>query len=270
MEILALTGHILLIVLFVVIAIVACALFVPSFYRVKVVKAEEESVLVNGYLHFILALVTVKLAYTKDGFGWHVYVLGIPVSDLILRAREKRRQREINKVSAQFERPVRARKQPTIKPAKKTFTTDADREQPDFQEEKPTLFQRIALTIRGIYDKIIALRHGLEVFKLAWPYLFRLLKHLRPRKIQGEMEFGFEDPSSTGRLLGLISVVYPVIPAKLEIIPDFQEKRFGCDISARGHFIILYVIINIVKLMKIPEVKALLAGLNGRRRKNNG
>lgn len=63
---------------------------------------------------------------------------------------------------------------------------------------------------------------------------FHLLKKLKPKKIQGEITFGFEDPSLTGRLLAWISMIYPWIGEHTDITPDFEHRTLSGDLSIRG------------------------------------
>lgn len=65
---------------------------------------------------------------------------------------------------------------------------------------------------------------------------FHLLKKLKPKKIQGEITFGFEDPSLTGRLLAWISMIYPWIGEHTDITPDFEHRTLSGDLSIRGDY----------------------------------
>ena len=62
---------------------------------------------------------------------------------------------------------------------------------------------------------------------------FHLLKKLKPKKIQGDITFGFEDPSLTGRLLAWISMIYPWIGEHTDITPDFEHRTLSGDLSIR-------------------------------------
>lgn len=62
----------------------------------------------------------------------------------------------------------------------------------------------------------------------------KLLRHVLPKQIRGSVHFGFDDPALTGQLLAAISLVYPVLPRKLMVIPDFEGQVLEADVSARG------------------------------------
>ena len=82
---------------------------------------------------------------------------------------------------------------------------------------------------------------------------FHLLKKLNPKKIQGEITFGFEDPSLTGRLLAWISMIYPWIGEHTDITPDFEHRTLSGDLSIRGR---LYVITPVVTAIRLILSKA--------------
>lgn len=82
---------------------------------------------------------------------------------------------------------------------------------------------------------------------------FHLLKKLKPKKIQGEIIFGFEDPSLTGRLLAWISMIYPWIGEHTDITPDFEHRTLSGDLSIRGR---LYVITPVVTAIRLILSKA--------------
>lgn len=83
--------------------------------------------------------------------------------------------------------------------------------------------------------------------------VFHLLKKLKPKKIQGEITFGFEDPSLTGRLLAWISMIYPWIGEHTDITPDFEHRTLSGDLSIRGR---LYVITSVVTAIRLILSKA--------------
>ena len=82
---------------------------------------------------------------------------------------------------------------------------------------------------------------------------FHLLKKLKPKKIQGDITFGFEDPSLTGRLLAWISMIYPWIGEHTDITPDFEHRTLSGDLSIRGR---LYVITPVVTAIRLILSKA--------------
>lgn len=61
-----------------------------------------------------------------------------------------------------------------------------------------------------------------------------LWKKIRPRTIKGKIVFGMEDPCTTGQILGGLSILYPFTDGKLQIVPDFQQKRLEGTVIIKG------------------------------------
>ena len=63
------------------------------------------------------------------------------------------------------------------------------------------------------------------------------------------MIFGTGDPATTGQIIGAIAAVYGFFPEKLQVIPDFEEKRYEGNIRAKGKLRLIHLIIIAVKLI---------------------
>ncbi|MDD7741052.1 MAG: DUF2953 domain-containing protein [Lachnospiraceae bacterium] len=66
--------------------------------------------------------------------------------------------------------------------------------------------------------------------------LLFLLRRILPRKIEGSITFGFDDPSMTGEILGILGIFYGKLPKKLVLTPVFDREVLMGDITVRGHF----------------------------------
>lgn len=61
--------------------------------------------------------------------------------------------------------------------------------------------------------------------------LIRLLKELRPRKCSIYAELGFDDPYTTGEVLSIAGILYPIIGEYVRIASNFEEEIIrGCGI----------------------------------------
>ena len=61
----------------------------------------------------------------------------------------------------------------------------------------------------------------------------KLLKHLKPNKIESEMTFGFDTPDKTGQVTAMLAILYGIMRIdtdRFKVIPDFENK-FWMDIS---------------------------------------
>lgn len=91
-----------------------------------------------------------------------------------------------------------------------------------------------------ILQKITGVRSLLEkpytkkVLKDGKVLLKKMWKHVRPRKLHGNIHFGLEDPATTGQLLGVVGMLYPVYRNHFVIAPDFEQQIFEGKIYAKG------------------------------------
>lgn len=71
-------------------------------------------------------------------------------------------------------------------------------------------------------------------FQLAKEQILLLVKHVKPKKISGRIHFGLEDPAATGYITGVLGAIYPILPEKLYIRPDFENEVLEGDILVKG------------------------------------
>ena len=110
-------------------------------------------------------------------------------------------------------------------------------------------FKKICDTIRSLLEKKDTLLEFIEdeihrsAFFAALMELRRLLRFLKPKRLEADIHFGFEDPSITGKVLGLISMIYPFLGKHTNIQPDFEHRVLEGDIAISGKLRVLYVVI---------------------------
>ena len=79
--------------------------------------------------------------------------------------------------------------------------------------------------------------------------VFRILRHLQPTQLSIRLNFGFEDPSTTGYALGLLSLLYPVYTDHIKLYPDFENQVFKGECTARGRLrasVFLFVVCQLI------------------------
>lgn len=138
---------------------------------------------------------------------------------------------------------------------------EKERQKPSLPEKIRTFFRKAVYAIRGICDKIKHIREkiselgdrirsliekkdalvefwNLEEHRRARGALLQEAKYLwkkyRPRRIEGTITFGFDDPALTGLCMGGAGMLYAWYPKKLQIIPDFEHVILEGDVLIRG------------------------------------
>lgn len=125
-------------------------------------------------------------------------------------------------------------------------------------------FQKIALTIGKIYGNIERWKNFLNDertkagLSLAWKEGKRLLKHIAPRKIEGRVKVGFEDPSITGRLTGLAAMCLQLYRNRVSFEPVFEEKVFEGELRFRGHLCLFPFVWAALKLYLDKNIKFMI------------
>lgn len=81
---------------------------------------------------------------------------------------------------------------------------------------------------------------NLEEHRRARSAIYREIRYLwkksRPRRVEGEVRFGFEDPALTGICMGALSVLYAWYPKKFRLLPDFDQEILEGDLLIKGRF----------------------------------
>ncbi len=103
-----------------------------------------------------------------------------------------------------------------------------------------------------------------ELFSFLWEQLKGVLSYVSPRKIRGYIKFGFEDPSTTGKTLGVIYMILKGDKKGFVISPDFDNKILDTKMQISGRIRIYRLLIVALKIYKNKNFKVFLE----RRRKN--
>ena len=101
----------------------------------------------------------------------------------------------------------------------------------------------------GFYKGLLDRPECKPAVTILFGQLWYLLKKIKPSKIEGNVIFGTGDPATTGQIIGAIAAVYGFFPEKLQVIPDFEEKRYEGNIRAKGKLRFIHLIIIAVKLI---------------------
>ena len=92
-----------------------------------------------------------------------------------------------------------------------------------------------------------------NTLSLAKKQIFKIIKHILPRRIRGYVHYGLDDPSTTGEILAVISAFYPVISPHLEIVPDFNDKVLEADVHIKGRIHLIYIVGAALRILISPD-----------------
>lgn len=98
--------------------------------------------------------------------------------------------------------------------------------------------------------------------------LLKVLSHIKPTKISGDLAFGLEDPADTAIVYGNTAPLAEVLSkGKLLITPEFYQKGIRLDLLIKGRIFIGYVLLCVARVYFNRDVqrvaKAIRRYLNG-------
>jgi hypothetical protein len=91
--------------------------------------------------------------------------------------------------------------------------------------------------------------------------LYKVLKHLHPKKLKIEIEIGTGDPCTTGQVVGLLAVVYGYYGENVQIIPNFETSILEGSIFCLGRIRIATLLIICIKLILNDHFKQLIKNM---------
>lgn len=93
---------------------------------------------------------------------------------------------------------------------------------------------------------------------LIWKQVKRLIKAVAPRRIRGQVHFGFDDPALTGQILMYLAIISPVLPRKVKVLPEFEESLFDGNLYFKGRIFGITVISALIRLWFNKDVRRLI------------
>ena len=258
-------GIILLIILGLLVLSVCVFLFVPLRYHGKAeAKGTLDSVKANLKFSWLLHLVSGYVAYENKETKWQVRILWRKVNvgkdkSQETITEEKTTDKEETSEKNKTEELVEDNKEECLKetstenksPQDKDVTekeiTEKKTRKNKTEKQKKNIFKKIKYTFCEFYDKIKSLIKKKEKlqeflsdeihqssFMRLKKEIWRLLCFLKPKKLILNLHFGFEDPSLTGKVLGVLCMLYPFYMDHVNLEPEFDEKILEGDAYIKG------------------------------------
>ena len=292
LTVLKVIGIFLLAVLGLVLFFLLSALFVPVCYRMW---GKRTATVLEGKasVSWLFGLIRLSVGYVDSQSKLELYLFGIPLlalKDRINRWRKKRRKpgkrmrqgkSSDTKPADQMRKDNQAVqvKEPAEKPVQDQVDSDSTEQEPDtaaviFQKIKEILLKiwrfpgrvlerirKSRLTFRQFCDKIKKWYRFLQMddTKQALLFLkgkgFLVLRHMLPVKIQGNLHFGFEDPSITGQVLAVAGMVYPLYGKTFRIIPDFKQQILEGEVNLKGRVFGGYLLLQAWQIYRCKEIR---------------
>lgn len=143
---------------------------------------------------------------------------------------------------------------------------------PDLEERISGKIERIQCTFRKICDMLRSLAKKKEsvtefltdeihqsAFMKGLTEVRRLFRFLKPSHCEADLEFGFSDPSVTGYVLAVASMVYPFVGEHVELAPNFEEQLLVGSARIAGKIRACYFVIVVWNLFWNKNVRTTIS-----------
>ena len=105
--------------------------------------------------------------------------------------------------------------------------------------------------------------HNHQWFTAFWHRLKKLLLRILPRADRLYLHFGFEDPATTGQVLGGLSILYPICGEKMELCPEFNEEILEGEVKCHGRIRLVTLVVFAAKSFLNKQFFAIVKQFKG-------
>ncbi|MBQ8327340.1 MAG: DUF2953 domain-containing protein [Lachnospiraceae bacterium] len=303
--ILKIIGITIAVILGLLLLLVLIVLFVAVKYKGIAVK-QGDDIRAGFKVTWLFHIVSVKVTFEDKELRYFVKIFGIQIMPKKEKVKDKHSDNVQSKAADELkpeEQKTQEQKAEEQKPEEHKLEEHTSDEQsidekqseeksndenppenPD--DSKKSVFRKIIdkirnikYTIKSIYDKIKNILENIMFYKKVLTselahtcyakvkkVLFKLLKHIAPRKLRGNLLIGFEDPATTGQILGYICMFYPIYGNNLNVRADFENKVLDADLKFKGRIRLYVLLVGALRLWRDKNIKKLIAVLKRGRR----
>lgn len=247
-------------ILITVLSIFFILLFYPVLYRGKITakSLSFDGICSSLRIRLVSVLVILVLKKQEEKIEIYLRILGIKIRlDEKDKADKKNLKYENLKNRASLRKKTeKSDEGSSTDEIKADFATESNEE--NMKEKEPVFFGfakkvkekidsliRFFKRIKEKKEKYIKL-YETESFKRAFSKLKsvfpKLMKHIAPRKVKGNIQVGFEQCDSTGKFFGYYSVICSYFTYDLKVIPDFEHEVFEGKMNFKGRIFPVYLI----------------------------
>ncbi len=298
LQILAVIGIVLLCILGLLLLLILLVLFVPIRYRIKGEKSAEV-MRAEAKATYLLHFLSVKFTYESES-RLIARMCGIKIYDSAKKKTSEEnlsgQPPESVPVEGVTAEDIQVKDIPAGEvPAKQaeSFEETKDRPTENIEENKNVaepgkkegffskiknkilaIIEKIKYTITSIYDKIKNIaetvsyykqvlddKENRAMYKRVWERIVKVLKSIRPRKLQADLLVGTGSPDTTGYICALYGMLIPVFGEHVNFVSDFEEKVFEGHVYAKGKITIFTILVQALKLFFDKQIRIFISQL---------
>lgn len=254
--ILKIIGIILLVIIGITLALVGVVLFVPIRYRLKTETSNGvESLRTEARATWLLHLISAYITYEDKEMDWQVRVgwKKFKANEEDVEEDENLENKETVRNIENYDKEQDSGDEQTSN-REKTYTSQQSTKKENRIEKIKCTIQRICGKIKNIKDFLMEETHIQAFLRLKKELIF-FIKKIKPDKIKGYIRFGLEDPYNTGRVLAMLSVLYPFYGENFQIHPEFEREIIEGDVFFKGRIHLMHLLLVLSRLYFDKNVK---------------
>ena len=281
LTILKIIGIVLAYIVGLVLFLLLLVLFAPVRYRLSG-AGENTDIRAQGKVTWLLGLLTAVAEYEELDVSYRVSVLGFDLKKGSLKDHPEPKEKEESPT------PPASEKKEDIRPVEKTPEPEPPKEQElqiemidisdavtkpapgakekedfsdkvdQFCEKMSAKFEKLRLKLEQV-ETILTSEVTKRAVKTVKEQLFHILDHIKPKKIEGFLNFGLEDPANTAIIYGTIDILAESVSrGKLIITPEFYQKGISMDLMISGRIFLGYLAVCALRVFFNRDVRKLV------------
>ena len=222
--------RIILFLLLLIFALIVIIMIIPIQYRVEG-ELHDKKPGIRGKVTWFFYLINMKFAYEEE-FHMVVRVFGFKVYDSGQELSCEQEQSMKDTVIVEKIEGIKIKIQDIV--------------------------QKLKDILKKIQEGKLKAEHYLELwnrketqvtFQRAKKKLVKVIKAVLPRKWNVNGEIGFEDPATTGKIMGAFGAMYPIVGNRVQMIPDFENEVLEVEGKVKGHVRLGNLMYQLVSLL---------------------
>lgn len=263
-ELLKVIGYVLLILLLLLLVIIFLILFIPVLYSFNL--NSDNGFVLTGKLKVLLGIITAEVITDNDE-KIKIKVFGIPLKFVNFTEDEDfstddnlKEEEQLFNMSVQLNNTESEKvKRNSTLPGDDSLINRIKNLITKIKEFIKSLINSVKNIINKVesFIEFITDENVITAFTNHKGRIFKILTHLGPKKSDLVLKFGFEDPSTVGYILALISPFYSLYGNWLKLEPYFDEKIFNIKGNVKGRAYIYYLLWHFIRVYFNKNVKTI-------------
>lgn len=267
------------IILLVILCLALLILFFPITY-VGNVDIKDNLVYCKFRAGWLFHIVHFGMKSKQRDVSYALRVFGIPVvlskkeTEIKQESETKKKTEQGQKAKSHNNKKTGIKIENKRRTQKTTYETQSDNQKKSVTEKIKEFFEnakakilRISKNIKNYSNKAKEIKRFItanttkEAYNYGKKILTRLIRHIFPKKLKGNVQFGFEEPHMTGQALGYIAMGFSMLninPKDINVEPDFEKEIFAGKFKFKGRIVLGVAGFYILKLYFKKEINNII------------